>query len=107
MVDPGGLRPPCSVAEDLGTGAIPAKLSAILAAHSQTVSKDGAALTAEKRSGQGIHSFLVQLESGVDPVPGLDRVTVVGVDPDGRVHLMHSLFYVQVDLYLTLQCMFA
>ena len=71
MVDLPPLRPPRSVAEALGTGAIRAKLSAILAAHSQTVFKDGTDLTLEKRSGQGIHSFLVPLASGVDPVPGL------------------------------------
>ena len=36
MVDPGPPWPPRLVAEVLGTGAIPAELSAILAAHSWT-----------------------------------------------------------------------
>ena len=35
------------------------------------------------------------------PVPGLEKVTVVGVDEDGRVHLMHSLFSVDVNIYST------
>ena len=37
---------------------------------------------------------------GVEPVPGLERVILVGIDPDGRVHLMHSLFSVRVDNFL-------
>ena len=36
MVDLGPPRPPRLVAEDLGTGAIPAEIAAILAVHSQT-----------------------------------------------------------------------
>ena len=75
--------------------------------HSQNIRKDGEALTAEKRSGRGIQSFLVQLELGVDPVSGLEQVTVFGVDPDRRVHLFHLLFSVRVGLYSTLRCMFA
>ena len=89
------------MAEDLGTGEIPAELTVILASHSRTVHEDGAALTPEKRSGWEIHSFLAQLASGVDPVPGLKPVTVVGVDLEGRVHIMHLLFSVRVDLYST------
>ena len=101
MVDPALPRPPRLVAEALGTGEISADLAAILAAHYQTVYEDGTALTPEKRSGQGIHSFLEQLALGVDPVPGLEQVTVVRVDPDERVHFMHSLFFVWVDVYST------
>ena len=33
------------------------------------------------------------------PVPGLEKVTLVGVDENGRVHLMHSLFSVRVNVY--------
>ena len=73
-----------------------AKLAAILAAHYQTVCKEGADFTSEKRSGRGIYSFLEQLLSGVYPVPGLERVTVVRFDLDRMVHLMHSLFLVLV-----------
>ena len=39
-----------------------------------------------------IQSFLAQLALGVDLVPVLERVMMVGIDPDGRVILMHSLF---------------
>ena len=55
----------------------------------------------KKRSGWGIHSFLAQLASGVDLFPGLEQVTLVGVDPDGIMHLTHLLFYVRVDIYST------
>ena len=45
--------------------------------------------------------------SGVDPVPGLDQVTLVGVDLDGMVHFMHSLLSVWVKIYSTIQRLFA
>ena len=98
MVDLGPPRPPRSVAEALGTKAIPADLSIILALHSRTVREDGAACTLEVRLGQVIHSFLAELASEVDLVPGLERVTIAGLDPDGRVLLMHSILSLQGNI---------
>ena len=94
MVDPGAQRPPLLVAEALGNIVIPAELSAILVDRFWMVWEDGAALPSEKHLGQGIHSFLVHIFSGVDHIPGLERVTLVGVDPDIVVHLLHSLLSV-------------
>ena len=48
-----------------------------------------------------IHSFLAQLESGVDLVLGLEQVTMVRLNPDGRVILMHSLLSIWVNVYST------
>ena len=48
-----------------------------------------------------MHSFLVHLASGVDPVPNFERVGILQVDPDGTVHLLHSLFSVPFGLYST------
>ena len=62
---------------------------------------DRTACTLEERSGRGLHSFLLHLALGEVPVPGLEKVTLVAVDKDGRVHLMHSLFSVCVDIYST------
>ena len=62
---------------------------------------DRTACTLEERSGRGLHSFLLHLALGEVPVPGLEKVTLVAVDKDGRVHLMHSLFSVCVDVYST------
>ena len=107
MVYSAPTQPPWLVAEALETEAIPAKFAVILAAHSRNVCEDRAALTPEKRLGQGIHSFLEQLSSGVYLVLDLERVMVVGVDPDERVYLMHSLFSVQVDVYFTQRRLFA
>ena len=87
------------VAEDIGTGTIPADLAAILVAHSQTVHEDGTDRTPEERLGRAIHSFLAQLASGVDLIPGLERATMVRIDPDRRVLLLHSLLSVQVNVY--------
>ena len=86
---PPPLQLHCSEAEALGTGVISVKLSAILAAHFRTVRKNGEALLSDKRSGQGIHSFLAQITPGGNLIPGLDLVTLVGVDPDLMVHLLH------------------
>ena len=103
MVDPGLRRSPRSVVEVLGTGSIPAELVAILAEHYQTIRKDGTARTPEERTGQGLHSFLSNLALGEVPVPGLERITLIGVDTEGRVHLIHSLFSVRVDVY-SIEC---
>ena len=53
-----------------------------------------------------IHSFLAELASEVDLVPSLEQVTMVVIDPDGRVLLMHSLFSVQVNVYLNQRRLF-
>ena len=53
--------------EALGTREVPAEPTAILTAHYRTVHKDRTALILEKRSGQGIYSFLKQLEFGGGP----------------------------------------
>ena len=79
------------MAEAMGNGEIPADLSAILAARFRTVRKDGAALFSEKCSDRRIHSFLEQLALRVDLIPSLEQVTLVGVYPDGMMHLLHSL----------------
>ena len=58
------------------------------------------------RSGQGIQSFTAEIALEVDLVPGLERVTVVRVDPDGGVLLMHSLLSVRFNVYSTECCLF-
>ena len=87
------------LAETLGTGAIPGELFAILTACFRAVCKYGAALPSDKRFFRVIRSFVAQLVPGVALIPGLDRVTLLGVDPEGMVHLFHSLFSVLFDLY--------
>ena len=107
MVDPETPRLPWSVAEALGTGAIPSELATILAAHSQTGRNDGTSRTPEERSFLVIHSFLAHLALGEVPFPGLERVTLVVLEPDGRVLLMQWLFSIRVNAYLTQCCIFA
>ena len=57
----GTSQPLRSVVEALGTRKITSELSAILTAPFWAVCKDGAALSSEKCSGQGINFFLDQL----------------------------------------------
>ena len=101
MVNQGLLRSPRSVAEVVGTRSIPAELVAIFAEHSRTVRKDGLACTPEERTGREMHAFLLHLALGEVPVHGRERVTLVGVDEDGRVHLIHALFSFRVNVYST------
>ena len=89
------------VAEVLGTGSIPAELAAILVEHYQTVRKDGTARTLEERTGRALYPFLLHVALGEVPVPVLERVKLVGVDNNGRVHLMHLLLSVCVNVYST------
>ena len=55
----------------------------------------------------GLHSFLSHLASGIDPVPGFEKLCLLGVDWEGTVHLMHLLFSIPVDLYSTSRRLFA
>ena len=95
------------MAEALGTGAIPGELSAILVGRFGAVHKDGKALTPEKRSGQGVPYLLVNIASGVDHIPNLEQVAVIGFDQDGTVHLLHSLLSFPVNLYSASRRLFA
>ena len=61
----------------------------------------------EERTGWGLRSFLAHLALGVVPVPGLERVTLVGVDKNVRVNFMHPLFFVRFDVYSTVCPLFA
>ena len=40
---------------------------------------------------------------GVDLIPGLEWVTLVRVNLEGMVNILHSLFSVRVELYSTIQ----
>ena len=96
MVYLGRPQTPQSVAEALGTGAIPA---AILVAHSHTIRMEGTARTPEERLGQGLHSFLAHLVLGEVPVPSLEQVTLFGFNPDVQVHRIHLLLSIRVNVY--------
>ena len=59
------------------------------------------ALSAEIRSERGSHAVLGHLDSRVDPAPGMESLTLLGIDPDGMVHLLHSFLSVLVGPYTT------
>ena len=67
----------------------------------------GGRLPSDKRSGRVIHSFLAHILSGAELVLRIERVDLMGVDPDGMVCLLHSLSYFRVDLYSTIWRIFA
>ena len=107
MVNPGPPWLPRLVAEDLGTCAILVNLSTTLTGRFRTMRKDGMTLTPDKRSGQGIHSLLVQIASGTDHIPDLYWVYLIGFEQDRTVHLLQCTFSIPVDLYSTRRRLFA
>ena len=64
-------------------------------------------MSTEKQYGQGFHSLLVHIASGVDPVHGLERLFLLGVDRGRTVHLLHLAISVLVNLYSTTRRFFA
>ena len=61
----------------------------------------------ERRTIRGLHTFLVHLPSGVDPVPMFTGITLYGVDCDETVHLLHYLLSVPVIFYFMARRLFA
>ena len=86
---------------------MPDNFVAALSAWFRVMKADGGPLSADKRSRQGFHSFLAHLASRVDPVPRLEGVVLLQVDPDETVHVLNSLFSVPVDMYSTDRRIFA
>ena len=43
----------------------------------------------------------MRIASGANPVQGMERLALLGVDRDGTVHLLNSFFYVLVGPYST------
>ena len=101
MVDLEPPPPPRLVGEVPGTGRLLDNLVAELSNRFQVMKENGGPLSPEKRSNRGVYSFLSHLASRVYPVPGFEWVVLLQVDPDGIVHVLHSLLSVPVDLYYT------
>ena len=99
MVYPNPHRPNQFVGGVLGTVPFPENLVEALTGQFLAVWEEGGALSMKRRTVWGVHSLLGHLTSGVDPVPGLERLTLLGGNQDGAVHLLHSLFSVPVGLY--------
>ena len=77
MVDPIPPRPPQLVGGLLRNGQIPNNIVEALLEWFRVMREDSGSLPMEKRSGRGLHSFLYHLASGVDPVPGFERVALL------------------------------
>ena len=85
----------------LWTGGLPDKLVRALSAWFKVTWKDGGPLLSKIRSGRGLHALIRHLASRVDPIPGLNHPTLLGVNPDGTVHILHLFFFVPVVPYST------
>ena len=66
-----------------------------------TREEGGGAFLLELWSGRGLHAFPSYLASRVDRVPGLERLSLLGVNLEGTVHLLYSFFSIPVGPYST------
>ena len=94
-------KPPQLVGGVLRTGRLPDNLVGALLARFRVTGEEGGGLYSEIRSGIGIYTLLWNLDSKVDPAPGMEHLALLGVDRDGRVHVLHSFFSIPVGRYST------
>ena len=73
----------------LWTGRIPGDIFGGFSDQFRVIREKGGPLSAELRSRLGLHAFLGHIISGVDPALGLERLTFLGFDWDGTVHILH------------------
>ena len=104
MVDP--PWPPRLVGGVLGTSHLPDNFARALLAWFLVTREDGGLISMEKSSDRGLHYLLGHLASRLDPVLGFEQVALIGINQDGTVQLLHSLFSVPVGLYSTAQWLF-
>ena len=80
----------------LGTGRVFKELVSSLSAWFRVTREVRGLILLELQSVQGFHAFLRLLASKVDPILGVKLLSLLGVDPDRMVHLLHSFFSVSV-----------
>ena len=90
---------PWLVAEILGTSRLHDNFVGALLDCLRVTDANGETLSTEQQKSGGIPAFLGILTAEADPVPGLGGFTLLGVNPDGEAHVLHSFFSVLVGLY--------
>ena len=98
MVDVVSPRPPQLVEEVMVSGTLPEELAVVLSSRFGVLEEDSGALWTERRSRRLLHALLGRPDSCPDHRPNFERLTLLGVDRDGMVHLIKSLFSVPVGL---------
>ena len=83
-------RPPRLVGEVHGTGQFPNELVGALSYWFRVTQKYREPISLELHDRRGLHAFLMYLASGVYPFSGLECLTLIGVNQDRTVHLLHS-----------------
>ena len=81
------------------SGTLPEELAVVLSSRFGVLEEDSGALWTERRSRRLLHALLGRPDSCPDHRPNFERLTLLGVDRDGMVHLIKSLFSVPVGLY--------
>ena len=100
MFHPEPPRPPQLVREVLRPGRLPNKLVEALLYLLHVTKEGGGILSMEWHTGRGLHDFLGNLASRADPVPGFYGITLLGIDWDVTVNLLHYFLSIAVGLLL-------
>ena len=82
MVDPAPPRLSRFVVEVIRTGLLLHDLVEALSGRFLFTKEDGGPLSTEQYTVRGLHAFLSQLTSGVDPTPGLSVIALLGIYQD-------------------------
>ena len=82
-------QPPWLVGEVIGTGRLTYNIYGDFTARFLVTREERGLLYAELRSVRGLHTFLSNLASRLEPSPGLDRLALPGVNRDETVHTLH------------------
>ena len=72
----------------MGPDDFPEILSGTFRLGFESSERRGGALSIELRFERGHHALLSHLTSGLDPDPGLECLTLIGVYRDGAVHVL-------------------
>ena len=94
-------RPPQLVGEVLETVQLPDNLVRAFSDQFWVTRGEGGPLSAERRYGRVIHALLGNQAYRLEPSPGMEHLTLLGVNRDGTVYVLHSFFSVPVGRYST------
>ena len=90
---------PRLVGEVLRTSRLPKKLAGNMLDRFWVTREDEGTLLSELRSGWGLYTLLGHIASKIYPIPGMENLSLMGIELDRMLHILHHLFYVPVGSY--------
>ena len=101
MINRDPLLPPRLVGKCFGINRLPGEFFKSLLDRLCVTKEDRISLSPYGRYIHGLHVFLGQFATGIDPIPGFSNQALLAVNQDRTVHLLHSLFSVMAVFYVT------